>query len=369
MSGALVSAAGERFQCCTPVWFPWKRSVDQIQSTDQLRAEEMESNLTKNEMLTQVNQLWSMLDDMAENSPESYQKFIQRHMKEGKEFMAPPEPHLCLQTKILEPEERVLFINICRWNRVPAPQSETHPVPLGAGRLEDVPEGAVVDIAYNPEVLKRADQDQIELDQLIRLGMKYIEEQYRATLCHTYRVAPFKLKGNLHGMRDRLQGTRKQPAMNRGSKENAVTESLLEQLKNIAVKGEEKEEISSSIRLTKEDGPKALRSGLIKELSSTELQEEDSLSAPKHKLSVIKDETGKSQMLELKAELQGVSSVSECDLSVSKDDLMFEVPGRYKLHLNLPEAVREETVTAKYNKANRVLVVTMTVLEQKLADI
>ncbi|KAM4652533.1 PIH1 domain-containing protein 2 [Discoglossus pictus] len=322
----------------------------------------MESRMTQNELLAQVNQFWSILDDMAESNPESYNKFMEKHMKEGKEFMAPPEPHLCLQTKILDPEEKVLFINICMWQRVPAPQSERHPVPLSAGRLDNVSEGAVMDIAYNPDVLKKAEQDPVETDQLIRLAMKYIEQQHKVTLCHSYHITPFKLKGNIQRMKDSLQGIQKPPAMKKQETKPAMNSSLLDQLKNIAVNGEEKEEVSPTIRLNKTDGQKPARPCLIEEISSCESQEEDPARHPPHELSVTRNNAGRPEILTLKAELKGVCSVSECDLSVSKDDLMLEVPGRYRLHLNLPEAVNEETVKAKFNKANSVLIVFMSVL-------
>ncbi|XP_053307682.1 PIH1 domain-containing protein 2 isoform X2 [Spea bombifrons] len=320
----------------------------------------MEGISDQNELLSQVNQFWNMLDDMAENSPESYQRFIQKHVKGGKEIMAPPQPHMCLQTKILDPEEKVLFINICSWSRVPAPQSEAHPMPLSGGRLEILSEGAVTDIAYNPEVLKRADQDPVESDQLIRLAMKYIEEQHKVTLCHSYHLAPFKLKGNVQRMKDCLQGIRKQPDMMKKDVKKGK-ESLLEQIKNLTAKGAE-EEHSPSICLTAEKTPKNTRSSLIEEISSTELKEEDLLMSPKFDLSDLKDESGRTTQLLLKVELPRVRSVAECELSVSEDDLMLTVPGKYKLHLNLHVPVNEDTVTAQYNKANCSLTVKMSAL-------
>ncbi|OCT72518.1 PIH1 domain-containing protein 2 [Xenopus laevis] len=321
----------------------------------------MESGLTQKDMFAQVNQLWSMLDDMAENSPESYQKFIQRHMKEGKEFMAPPEPNLCIQTKILEPDEKILFINICQWKRVPAPMSEAHPVPLSAGQLETLSDDTVVDIAYNPEVLKRAHQDPVDLDQLVRLAMKYVEEQYKITLCHSYHIAPFKLKGNTKRMKESLERIQKQPAPNKGNTSCATNNSLLEELKNITLLREE-QETSPSIRITKEEVPRSKKPNLIEEISSTDLQDPDLLPSPWHELSVTKNNAGHPQNLTLKVKLRGVSSVAECDLSVSKDDVLLVVPGKYRLLLNLPQAVNEETVTAKFNKANDILLVTMPAL-------
>lgn len=54
--------------------------------------------------MTQASQIWSMLDDMAENNPTAYRKFIDKHMKEGKEMNAPPKPHMCVQTCIVSIE-------------------------------------------------------------------------------------------------------------------------------------------------------------------------------------------------------------------------------------------------------------------------
>ncbi|KAM9299373.1 PIH1 domain-containing protein 2 [Gastrophryne carolinensis] len=327
----------------------------------------MNSKVSPNELLSHVNQFWSLLDDMAESNPESYQKFIQRHMKEGKEFMDPPEPHSCVQTKILDPNDELLFINICGWKRVPAPQSDSHPVPLMAGELEDTSEGTVITIAYSPVVLKRADSDRVEQDQLIRLAMKYIEQQHTVTLCHSYHLAPFTHKGNSQEMRRSLEGKPKKPKTAKPKEKKAADSSLLEQIRNIAV-DEEKEEERPQIEIMREINPKPIKAGLIEVISSTKLNEEDLLATPHHELSVINDPSGKPQKVTLRANLPRVHSVFDCDLSVSKDDLLLEVPGKYKLHLDLPVLVDEDSVTAKYIKANHLLTVNMFALGRSAAE-
>lgn len=83
-----------------------------------------------------------MLDDLAENDPERYRNFIQQELKDGKQLCVNPEPQLCIQTKILKPNEKVLFINLCQWERIPAPQSATRPVPVSVGRPEDSAEAS-----------------------------------------------------------------------------------------------------------------------------------------------------------------------------------------------------------------------------------
>ncbi|MEQ2218615.1 hypothetical protein XENOCAPTIV_005712 [Xenoophorus captivus] len=55
----------------------------------------------REDVLRQVSQFWSMLDDLSENDPATYRKFIEEQMKRGAEFNAPPELHSCLRTQIL----------------------------------------------------------------------------------------------------------------------------------------------------------------------------------------------------------------------------------------------------------------------------
>lgn len=56
---------------------------------------QMES-LNSDQMASKAQQIWAMLDDMAENDPAAYQKFIDQQMKEGRDNMTLPEPHMCV---------------------------------------------------------------------------------------------------------------------------------------------------------------------------------------------------------------------------------------------------------------------------------
>lgn len=46
-----------------------------------------------------VSQLWSLLDEMAENEPEAYRRFQRQQRAEAERLCAPPEPHLCLRAR------------------------------------------------------------------------------------------------------------------------------------------------------------------------------------------------------------------------------------------------------------------------------
>ncbi|XP_024426583.2 PIH1 domain-containing protein 2 isoform X1 [Desmodus rotundus] len=305
-------------------------------------------------LLTQVNQLWNLLDDLAESNPESYKKFIQQQLKEGKQLCAAPEPQLCLQTRILKPKEKILFINLCQWKRIPVPQSTTHPIPLSVGRPEDVSETsdvyAIIDVAYNPDVLQAAEKDQVKKDQLIRMAMKCIEEQFQFTLSHFYHITKFKIKGSIQRMKQNLMRIQTDPT---DLRENMRKELTLEHIRSSSVSNPD----HFPQLLLPKDQVLDKKGCLIEEISSTEIQVE--MEQPAYELKIVADHNEKPLKIELKVELPGINSVSLCDLSVSQDDLLIEVSEKYRLHLNLPESVNTETTTAKFIKEKATLIVTM----------
>lgn len=61
----------------------------------------MEKDIGTESMMQQAQHIWSMLDDMAENDPKAYRRFIEKQKAEHKEYMSPPEPHMCVQTQMI----------------------------------------------------------------------------------------------------------------------------------------------------------------------------------------------------------------------------------------------------------------------------
>ncbi|XP_058401204.1 PIH1 domain-containing protein 2 [Diceros bicornis minor] len=305
-------------------------------------------------LLSQVTQFWNLLDDLAESNPESYEKFIQQQLKEGKQLWAAPEPQLCLQTRILKPKEKILFINLCQWKRIPAPQSTTHPVPLSIGRPEDISETSdlytVIDVAYNPDVLQAAEKDQVKKDQLIWMAMKCIEEQLQFTLSHSYHITKFRIKGSIERMKQNLMGIQTDPT---DLREKMRKELTLEQIRSSTVSNPD----HSPQLLLPKDQVSGKTGCLIEEISSAEIQVE--MKTPDYELKIVVDQNEKPLKIELKVELPGINSVSLCDLRVSEDDLLIEVSEKYRLHVNLPESVDTEMTTAKFIKEKATLLVTM----------
>ena len=59
-------------------------------------------SMAPEDFLKQGQQLWEMLDEMAANSPENYQAFIQKHLSEGAHMFKPPQPAMALHCKVAE---------------------------------------------------------------------------------------------------------------------------------------------------------------------------------------------------------------------------------------------------------------------------
>ncbi|NXG75432.1 PIHD2 protein, partial [Baryphthengus martii] len=207
----------------------------------------------------------------------------------------------------------------------------------------------VIDVAYNPDVLQSGEENPEKMEHLIRLTLKFVEERCNLTLSYSYTIESFKLKGSLEMMQQRLKGRR---LLSPWLGQNAKKELTLDQL----LRSREAEEGSDAPVLLKEESVAQNKRPLIEEMSSTEMPEQ--LSTPVYEMITVKDANKKPLHIKLKVQLPQVSSVSECDLRISKDDIVVEVPEKYKLQLDLPELVDEETTTAVFNKRKRVLFIT-----------
>uniref|UniRef100_A0A8D0ENA4 PIH1 domain containing 2 n=1 Tax=Strix occidentalis caurina TaxID=311401 RepID=A0A8D0ENA4_STROC len=293
-----------------------------------------------------AGRLWALLDEMAENDPRAYRRLLRQQSAEAERLRAPPEPHLCLRAR--PGAGRPLFINVCSWKRVPAPRAPAEPLPVRAGPLAAVSDlYSIIDIAYNPDVLQRGEENPEKMEHLIHLTLRFVEERCKLTLSYSYTIEPFKLKGSLETMQQRLKG-RQMPTPH--FRIAAVTSSLKTTFNPLTIKPNH--------------GVTQSKAHLIEEITSTEMPEK--LSTPVYEMITVKDANKKTLKIELKIELPKVSSVSECDLRISKDDIIIEVPEKYKLQLDLPELVDEETATAVFNKGKQVLFITVPVAKTDL---
>ncbi|XP_010890508.2 PIH1 domain-containing protein 2 [Esox lucius] len=314
-------------------------------------------NIAAKDILQPVNQFWSMLDDLSQNDPQSYQMFMKKQMKQGADYFSPPQPDCCICTDLLEPKKGLLYINVCGWNCVPAPVNENKPVPVLGGRLEtDTNEGgdsySVVDVAFSPALLQQAQRDRMEKDQIHLLAMRFIQQQHGVCLSHRYTVSSWKLKGSLEDMHRRLASLKQQYPTT-----NTVSQTPASLLQQIASLHKEDSDDSTPVTFSTPDkhtsGPvEQSKKNLIQVISSTVTSQPQ---RPQHQLIVNSDASGHSRSLELSVDLPKVQSIAECHLSISQDDVLLEVLDLYHLHLVLPEAVNEESASATFNKKKQTL--------------
>jgi len=343
----------------------------------------MASNDSEN-MMKKAQHIWSMLDDLAAQNPEAYRKFIDKHLSEGKDAMRPPEPHMCVQTVLKQQtNHEALFINIMDWPRIPAPKSDENPIPTLGGTLFTVSDAdgstvTVVPVAFNSKVLQDYGIDSTLMEEqrlLVNLAIDYIEDQNKVKLSRNFLVLPksTSCKGPVAKSKDVLlkkvsgQGTDFSNQLGElektfGPLATGCKDALLTDLSTIisqdnACDNGQLQHASSSSQPELRLPGKTVKSGvkLIEEVQSTETH----LVRPDCTMDVVSDDSSK--LLLIRIHLPGVSTVSECSLEISDDDLYLLVPDRYELNLPFPE----RTVTycdkhsAKFSKRTATLTLTI----------
>uniref|UniRef100_A0A3Q3D2A5 PIH1 domain-containing protein 2 n=1 Tax=Hippocampus comes TaxID=109280 RepID=A0A3Q3D2A5_HIPCM len=310
-------------------------------------------------VVQQVNQLWSMLEDLCQNDPEAYRSFMEKQLKSGMDYNAPPRLDSCIRTDMMDPHGGSLYINICSWKRVPASQDSNKPIPVYAGSLEthkDEGESAytVLDIAFNPEVLEDCKKDKAGMDQVYMLAISFAQQQHGLMLSQQYNVVSLCPKNGPEDLRRRLGFQQQQVISQHLFTASQSPDSLLEQI--------------NSLRLAKDDTgppveivcqPAVRKKGLIEVISSTTFEQPEK---PEYRLEVKTLDEGFPCKLELTVELPKISSMSEWQLKMSKDDAMLEVEDIYYLLVDFPSAVNENSAVAIFNKRRRRLTVTADIL-------
>jgi len=343
----------------------------------------MASNDPENTM-KQAQHIWSMLDDLSAQNPEAYRKFIEKHLAEGREAMRPPEPHMCVRTVIKQETKReALFINVMDWPRIPAPKSDEDPIPTLGGSLFTVSEDdgssvTIVPVAFNSKVLQDFGIDSSLMEEqrlLVNLAIDYIEDQNKVTLSRDFIVLPksTRCKGpvakskevllkKVSGQDMAFSSELDELEKTFGPLTTGCKDALLKDLSSVRSQdtvddnsGLQKAFSSSQpeLRLPGEMVKPGVK--LIEEVHSTETH----LVRPDCTIDVTGADSAK--MLIIRIHLPGVSSVSECSLEISNDDLYLLVPDRYELTLPFPEhtvAVCDKQ-SAKFSKRTSFLTLTI----------
>ncbi|KAM9318903.1 PIH1 domain-containing protein 2 [Pholidichthys leucotaenia] len=318
----------------------------------------MSSRDTK-DVLQHVDQFFSMLDDLFESDPEAYRRFIEKTMKEGAESGSPPELHSCIRTDMLEPNTGLLYINICSWKSVPAPQGPSRPLPVCAGKLEtgtDEGQGcySVLDIALNPAVLRENRENKTELNRVYVVALNFAQRSHGMRLSQQYSVVNCSPRSSRDELHHRL-GFQKWPKVSKHS--NTVSQTpadLLPQISSLESEKQFEDSLGQIVCRPAEN----IEKNLIQVISTTSAEPQ----TPHYHIEVKTDRVGVSHSVELTVELPLVRCMSECQLSVSEDDALLDVEDVYHLLVEFPKAVNEDTASAIFNKTKRRLTLKVDVL-------
>ncbi|XP_028320821.1 PIH1 domain-containing protein 2 [Gouania willdenowi] len=306
-------------------------------------------------LLQQVSHFWSMLDDLCEKQPEVYRSFIEKQMKNGEELRKAPELHSSVRADMLEPNKGFLYVNICTWKRVPAAESRDKPLPMCGGTLETGTDGkqdlfTILDVALNPASIQGCNKS--ELKQVYMLALSFAQQQHGMTLSQHYTVVKGSPKSCSNDLNRRL-GFQMWP--NTSMKSNAGPQTPTELLQQFSSLGSEQEYSEAQIA---QRPVEHMKKNLIQVISSTCAEPQQ----PQYQLEVKPDINGAPCSLCLTVELPKVCSMSECQLSVSKSDILLEVEEVYHLLLEFPKTINEDTASAIFKKKERKLIVTADIL-------
>ncbi|KAM6933872.1 PIH1 domain-containing protein 2 [Xenentodon cancila] len=310
----------------------------------------MSSTGSSEEVLRQVNQFWSMLDDLSQNDPAAYRRLVEKQLKHGAELGAPPELHSCLCTHMLEPKPGLLYINICSWKRVPAPQDLSSTLPVCAGKLVTGTKGgqgwyAVLDVALNPKVLQETEEDKSDIKKIYMLALSFAQQQHGMQLSQEYSIVNCGPKSSPDDLYHRLGFQMGSKTSKPPEKVSHSPAALLQEISSLRSEEQDKNSAAQMIFRPAESQKK----DLIQVLSTTFVEPQ----RPEYQLEVKTDTEGVPCAVELTVELPKIHSMSECQLRVSKEDVLLEVEDIYSLILEFPQTVNEDTATAIFSKKKR----------------
>ncbi|XP_064650517.1 PIH1 domain-containing protein 2-like [Lineus longissimus] len=341
--------------------------------------------LSQENMMAKAQQIWTMLDDMSENNPQAYRKFIDKQKQESKEWTTPPETHMCVQTVMYEPTRQRVFMNFCAWLRVHGPKDDEAPIPVvGGPLLEDEDDDgiySVVSLGFNPKVLEEFGRDSKnpeELKAMVNLAISFVQDAHKVQLSRSYTI--LKRSIQCKGSEERTIKSLKS-VFNKGDSETEkqiddlkksfapmqamASEDVIGNVKNsngvtpnmdipiLTKPGASFEQPDPAIRISADSKP--AKPGLIQEISDSKVV----LPKPEYSV-VVKDVEGdRPRCIVFRLELPGVTSVRDCDLDISEDDLTLCVTNKYEICLQFPEKVLDDKASAKFSTKSSCLTLTM----------
>ena len=230
-----------------------------------------------------------------------------------------------IYASILKGRDCSLFINVCKWAKVPHPLTDADPVPVKGGTLRyDVVNGHktvnfVYDIAFNPQVVEECSSNPVLFDMLTFLSLDFVEDMTKLNV-HRDTVAKSDVKGTQAEIHYSLDEGLKHLL----PKESRLDfgDSLLDELGRLSSSSAETGELPP-LKLPHQERNTS-KKPLIEELPSTPYpNNSEVIKRPHYTVDVVS--IGEKKGLQVKVKLPGVRSVNDVNLEISEVSSCFNV--------------------------------------------
>ncbi|CAK8678261.1 PIH1 domain-containing protein 2-like [Clavelina lepadiformis] len=329
--------------------------------------------MEQREMQDQAKYIWDRLDDLSATDPTAYKKFIDKQMKEREMFMSAPEPKICFISKPeTEGTNFDIFVNVCGWKRIPYPSDDTEPLKFMAGfkrnykGSKNCKQHMTIPVAANDKVLDELLKSSIDKHELVLLIIEFIHFHLKIKLSKNYRPCKELFKGDL-------------PANPRALFiKNPQSEFSDEDIRNLVETGKTPEDILSSPETlleklsTKDTAPSNQKENdFVKnfmdnkgETNHKKLIEEveRTMETPDYSLVELEENDDLCHRFVLKIKLPLIQKTSDCNLTISKNEIDLKVPEKYLLKLPLPKDIDDYSSKAQFSKKSSCLTLTMPIL-------
>ena len=229
-----------------------------------------------------------------------------------------------------------LYINICGWQQVPVPKTDQDPIPVMAGVIQEITVDdsthSVVDVIFNPKVLKDVEHKKDHRNLLVHLALDYLEEVKNIQISKQYKTLKTAYKGNSSNLTkylkpgafgDQIPMAGSAPSHHKGPE--GTKDTLLEQLSSIAVQDKDDNGIQG-IDLFNTNSSQGGKKGLIEEISTeVHVKQDHDVQVPEYEMVFSKQSAKSVDQIVITTKLPKVSSVNQCELDVS------EVGGKHKM--------------------------------------
>ncbi|CAF1469927.1 unnamed protein product [Adineta steineri] len=329
------------------------------------------TNSSSNDMMDKAKRVWDMLDELASSDPTAYKSYIQKTLKEGKEFMAPPTPTLAVESKLYNNSKiKFFYLNIFTWTRLPVPEATDESIKFYPLKPIETTHNnkccIIMNIAVHPNIMK-----DIPHAQLIQSTFDLIASQHNFQVDYDhYKILDEKMIGNIEEIQKIfLKPISKNKENNEDIEElsdNGLSPSLMKQLSSMTMTDQSTS--LSSKKQEKEQKKNTKPPVLIEELWTIPTFTEEI--------------TTNNKSLIIRISLPECEGVADCDLTVLPLEEIVQIECS-KLHMRLKLNMKErkkvniencnstfdiEKLTAKFVRKTQQLILTIPIRIESITN-